>query len=165
MRQLFEEIFRDYSRAIVFLHVLSAIVWIGGMIALRFVVHPALGHIDDVKVRMARSLEIKKRFFNLVIPFIVLLLLTSLFMIIGLNFRAGDPTINTFVHIKEAIWAIMTIVFVVIYLKRNAAERHFISGDSIQAKESVMLIDNYLIPLNIFLGVIALLFGVILRGY
>jgi len=165
MKEFFEVGFNDYARVIVFLHILSAIVWIGGMIALRVVVHPSLAHIQEAKVRLARSLEIKKRFFNLVIPFILLLILTSLFMNIGMNFKGGDPRMYLFVHIKEAVWVFMTLVFTYVYIKRNTAERIYLSGDLISARENINLIDDYLIPLNIFLGIIALILGIVLRGF
>ena len=164
MRQMIEALFSEYARGFVFLHILSAMVWVGGMIALRFVVHPAMMHIEDAKVRLARSLEIKQRFFRLVIPFIGLLALSSVFMTIGLNFSAGDPTIYLFTHVKEAIWTFMTVNFIYIYQKRNAAEKLFISGDAISTREHLKIIDDYLIPFNIFLGFVALLFGIILRG-
>ena len=36
------ELFNNYGHLIVFLHVLSAFVWVGGMIAIRVAVHPVI---------------------------------------------------------------------------------------------------------------------------
>jgi len=68
MKEIIITIFADYAFFIVFLHVLSAFVWVGGMIAIRGAVHPSLQHIDDPKVRIARTLEIMHRLFMIVLP-------------------------------------------------------------------------------------------------
>jgi len=50
MSQFFIDFFRDYGKYIVFLHVISAIIWIGGMIVVKFIVAPVMASIQDVKV-------------------------------------------------------------------------------------------------------------------
>lgn len=157
------EIFINYSKYIIFFHILSAIIWIGGMVAIRFSVHYAMQNISEPKVKLARTLEILKRFFNIVIPAIVLLIITAVFMAIGFGFK-GTP-LYMVVHIKEAIWTLMTAVFIYIYIKRNRAERAFISGDLEKTKSELSLIPKYLIPLNIILGLFGLYFGITLRGF
>ena len=34
--------FAEYARIILFIHVLFAVTWIGGMVAIRFALHPSL---------------------------------------------------------------------------------------------------------------------------
>jgi len=41
-----------YNHTVVFLHVLSAFVWVGGMIAIRVAVHPVLQSIEDPKTKL-----------------------------------------------------------------------------------------------------------------
>ncbi|HFU74569.1 MAG TPA: hypothetical protein ENK65_03350 [Helicobacteraceae bacterium] len=160
-----QEFFANYSNYILFFHVLSAIIWVGGMIALRFAVHPAMQHIEDPTIKLARTLEFLKRFFMMVIPFIVLLIITAALLAIGLNFKEGDPFLYQVVHVKEGLWTIMTIIFSVIFVRRNRAEKAFIAGDFTETKRQLAPIAAYLIPTNIALGVIALYFGGILRGF
>jgi len=156
-------IFADYAFFIVFLHVLSAFVWVGGMMAIRGAVHPSLQHIEDPKVRMARTLEIMQRLFMIVLPFIVILIITGGIMAIGMGFK-GTPLYGM-VHLKEAIWTIMTINYSLMFIRRNKAERLFISGDLAGAKELLLPIPNFMLPLNIALGVVALAVGITLRGF
>ena len=85
MKQTMTELFGTYAHEIVFLHVLSAFVWVGGMIAIRLAVHPNLQLIEDPKVRLGRTLAITGKFFNVVIPFILLLILTAVIMAVGLG--------------------------------------------------------------------------------
>ncbi len=157
------EFFANYANFILFVHVFAALFWVGGMLAIRLAVHPALQHIEDPKVRLARTLEILKNFFSYVILMIVLLLASAVIMAVGLGFK-GTPLYNI-VLVKEAIWAIMVIVFIIIYIRRNQAEKLFIGGDLAGAKQKLAPISTYLIPLNIALGIAALYFGGTLRGF
>jgi len=157
------ELFNNFSSLIIFLHVISAVLWVGGMIAIRFAVHYSIQNIVEPKIKIERTLENLKRFFNMVIPAILILLITAVIMIIALGFK-GTP-LYSFVIVKEAIWTIMTIVFIIIYVKRNKAEKAFIAGDFLTAKNNLVPIAKYYIPLNIILGIIAIYLGVTLRGF
>ena len=164
MREMMISAIAHYGNIILFLHVLSAFVWVGGMIAIRFAVHPALQHIEDPQVKLARTLEILKNFFTLVIPMIVILITTAVFLSVGLQFKAIGGSLYAFVHVKEGIWMLMVIFFIVIYMRRNKAERAFISGDLETTKKMLQPISAIFIPTNIFLGLTALFIGGILRG-
>ncbi len=158
-----ESLFANFSGVIVFLHVISAVIWVGGMIAIRFAVHYSMQEIDDPKIKLGRILESLRRFFNMVIPSIIILLLTAIIMIIALGFK-GTP-LYSFVIAKEVIWTIMTIVFIIVFIKRKQAQKAFDEGALPIAKEKLLPIANYLIPINIVLGVIAIFLGVTLRGF
>ncbi|MAD42223.1 MAG: hypothetical protein CL623_07510 [Arcobacter sp.] len=157
------ELFNSFSSLIVFLHVISAVLWVGGMIAIRFAVHYSIQNIAEPKIKIERTLENLKRFFNMVIPAILILLITAIIMIIALGFK-GTP-LYSFVIAKEAIWTIMTVVFIIIYIKRNKAEKAFIEGDFLAAKNNLAPIAKYYIPANIILGIVAIYLGVTLRGF
>ena len=165
MKEMMQELFQNYSAWVLFFHVAAAMVWVGGMIAIRFAVHPAMQHIEEPKVKLARTLELLGNFFTLVIAMIVILLFTGLIMSFGLNFKEGDPHLYKLTHVKEGIWLLMTLIFAVIYHRRNKAEQRFISGDMAAAKAYLEPISAYLIPMNIVLGMLALYLGGILRGF
>ena len=158
-----KELFLQFPALIVFLHVLSATLWIGGMIAIRFAVHYSMQGIIEPKIKLERSLENLRRFFNLMIPFILLLLITALILIFGLELK--DTSLNKIVHIKEAIWTVMTLVFITVYIKRHQAQKAFLVSDFARTKELLQAIASFYIPLNIILGLIALYLGVTLRGF
>ena len=157
------DLFNSYSSIIVFLHVISAVIWVGGMIAIRFAVHYSLQDIEDPKIKLGRTLESLRRFFNMVIPMILLLLITAVIMIIALGFK-GTP-LYSIVIAKEVIWTVMTIIFLSIYIKRNKAQKAFDSGDFANAKKQLTPLAKYLIPINIILGIIAIFLGITLRGF
>ena len=151
-----------YSHTVVFLHVLSAFVWVGGMIAIRVAVHPVLQSIEDPKVKLGKTLEITGRLFHLVIPFILTLLATGLMMAIASGGHHG--TLKSLFLSKEIIWTVMTLNFSYMYLRRRVAWKLFRAGKLPEAKAKVKHIPNVLLPINIVLGVAALFIGVSLRG-
>ena len=151
-----------YNHTVVFLHVLSAFVWVGGMIAIRVAVHPVLQSIEEPKTKLGKTLEITGRLFHLVIPFIVTLLATGLMMAISSKGHYGD--FKSLFLSKEIIWTLMTMNFAYMYLQRRAAWKLFGVGKLPEAKAKVRLIPNVLLPVNILLGILALWLGLTLRG-
>ena len=157
------ELFNNFSTLIIFLHLISAIIWIGGMIVIRFAVHYSMQNIEDPKIKLGRTLENLKRFFSMVIPSIIILLITAIIMIIALELKESE--LYKFAIVKEIVWTIMTIIFVVIYIKRNKAQKAFDNGDFATAKNQLTPLAKYLIPTNIVLGLIAIILGITLRGF
>jgi uncharacterized membrane protein len=170
--------FADYGHIMVFLHVLSAFIWVGGMIAIRLAAHPVIqkGGVTDEqalksdvmvsmlepKQRLGITLQITGRLFNLVLPFIVILFATGLTMAIATGGHHGDlkPLFLT----KEIIWTVMALNFTYMYMQRAKAWKLFSKGEMAAAKAQLAWIPNVLLPLNIVLGVTALWLGVSLRG-
>jgi uncharacterized membrane protein len=109
--------FTNYAHTIVFLHVLSAIIWVGGMIAIRLAVHPHLQLIEDTRLKLEKTLLIMGRFFNIVMPFIIILLLSAVIMSMGIQFET-----KMLVHAKEGIWTVMALNFAFMYFKRRTAQ-------------------------------------------
>ena len=152
-----QDFFNNYSIILVFLHVISAVIWIGGMIAIRVAVHPALQSIEDGRVKLGKTLDIVGRLFNLVIPFILILLATGIiFELTGIK--------GALTHAKEGIWTAMTLNFIFMYIKRAKAQKLFDSGKLEEAKKCIKILPTVLLPINIMLGVAAIGVGVILRG-
>ena len=150
--------FANYGHILVFLHVLSAFVWVGGMIAIRLAVHPSMQTIEEPKIKLGKTLMLMGKFFNIVMPFILILLLTAIVLIFTME---KSPAIA----MKEYIWIIMTANFTWMYLKRRKAQKFFDNNQLADAKLTLALIPKVLLPLNIVLGVVALILGVTLRGF
>ena len=162
MREAMVHFFGNYATVLVFLHVLSAIVWIGGMIAIRVAVHPVLQSIDDPKIKLSKTLQIVGRLFHLVIPFIIILIVTATLMAVGLGFKGTD--LYWLIHVKEVIWTLMTLNFIYMYIRRRKAQKLFDAGDLPGAKAQAAPLPNLLLPINIVLGIAAVFSGVVLRG-
>ncbi|WP_345989144.1 hypothetical protein WCX18_02085 [Sulfurimonas sp. HSL1-2] len=174
MKEAMVTLFWEYSTLIVFLHVLSAVVWVGGMIAMRFAAHHSFMELEP-PLRLARTAQALKRLFAIVTPFVVILIVTAVLMAVGWGFRAASVDANgnvideaafatyQLVHVKEAIWLIMALNLGAMILRRNKAQKKIDAGDFAAAKGLLGLIGKYMVPLNIILGVIAIYLGVTLR--
>lgn len=152
-----ETLFSEHKTIIVFLHVLSAVVWVGGMIAVRFAAHQSFMKIETPEIRIDRVLHTLKRLFTIVAPFVITLLVTAVIMIKGYALAQSD--LSMFVHAKELIWSIMTINLIVMILRRNRAKKLLDKGDLRGAKFSLNIIGTYMVPVNILLGITAIFLG------
>ncbi|MHC3993636.1 hypothetical protein ACXWTF_02330 [Thiomicrolovo sp. ZZH C-3] len=174
MKEAMVTLFWEYSTLIVFLHVLSAVVWVGGMIAMRFAAHHSFMELEP-PLRLARTAQALKRLFAIVSPFVIILIITAVLMAVGWGFRAASVDANgnvideaafatyQLVHVKEAIWLIMALNLGAMILRRNKAQKKIDAGDFAAAKGLLGLIGKYMVPLNIILGIIAIYLGVTLR--
>ena len=172
------ELFSNYGHLIVFLHVLSAFVWVGGMIAIRVAVHPVIqrGGVTAAemlenevksamlqpKQRLGITLQITGRLFNLVMLFIAILFVTGLMMAIATGGHHGD--LKSLFLSKEIIWTVMAVNYTYMYIKRAKAWKLFSQGEVALAKAQMSFIPHLLLPINIVLGIVALWLGVSLRG-
>lgn len=174
MKEAMVTLFWEYSTLIVFLHVISAVIWVGGMIAMRFAAHQSFQELEP-PMRLARSAQALKRLFAIVSPFVVILIITAVLMAVGWGFRAASVDANgnvideaafatyQLVHVKEAIWMLMALNLGAMIWRRNKAQKLIDAGDYAAAKPMLGLIGKYMVPINIALGVIAIYLGVTLR--
>jgi len=152
-----QDIFLEYKTFIVFLHVISAVVWVGGMIAMRYAAHYSFLEIESPQKRLERIAHALKRLFYIVLPFVITLIVTAVFMIKGYSLSQSD--FSALSHAKEGIWSIMFINLIVMILRRNRGERMLNEGNMAGAKGQIELIGKFMVPLNIVLGITAIFLG------
>jgi uncharacterized membrane protein len=157
------EIFANHAHFVVFVHIFGAIVWIGGMIAVRVAVHPVVATIEDRESRVDKSLRITAGLFGLVMPFIALIALSALFMATAQWSASGE--IRRLLLAKTVIFALMCLNYLYMYIRRESSWRLLKEGRVEDAARKAALLPERLIPLNIFLGLCALYIGVTLRGF
>ena len=153
------ELFAEYKVLIVFLHVISAVVWVGGMIAMRYAAHPSFMGLESSAERLSRVTYALKRLFIIVFPFIIILVVTAVFMLIGYDIKSTEYAQTA--HIKEGIWIVMFLNYLLMIKRRNRACRFLASGDVSGARFSMGMVATYLIPLNIILGIVAIYLGAV----
>ena len=151
----------EYRLELVFLHVIAAVVWVGGMIAMRFAAHQAFLEIGEPSKRLPVVSKALKRLFLLVMPFVLILAATGAVLTIGYGIKHTD--FHYLTHIKEGIWTVMFINLVAMMIRRAKADRAMDSGDYKKAGELLGLIGRFMVPVNIALGMAAIVVGVMLR--
>lgn len=151
------EFFLANKTIIVFLHVISAVVWVGGMIAMRYASHQSFLQIESPGQRLERIAHALKRLFTIVLPFVIILIITAVFMLKG--YDLSHSPLAPFSHAKEGIWSVMFINLIIMMRRRNRAEKALADSDVLLAKTQLEFIGKYQVPFNIILGVIAIFIG------
>lgn len=165
MQDFFVEMFGDFGRIIIFLHIISACLLVGSLFVMRFVIQPVEEDIVDCEIKFGSCMKMMKRYILFLTPVMFVLLGTAVFMHLGLGFKSGNPTTYIMVHIKEALWVFIAMNFIYMYLKYRNAHKGLEAKNYIEVEENMILMIKYLIPLNLLLALISIFFGVILRGY
>jgi len=165
LQEFLLNLFGDFGRIIVFLHVVGASFLIGSLFMVRFIIKPTLMAIDDEAVRYSRCIRILERYFYFLLGIMILIISASLTMSVGLGFEYASPTLYSLIHVKEALWLFIAFNFVYMYTKLMNARRLFKTREFFEVHENLGLIVNCLIPLNLILTLIAAYIGVIIRGF
>ncbi len=138
------------------LHVLGAVVWVGGMAFALLVLRPSLAVLPG-ETRLALHAEVFRRFFRIVAHVVPTMIVTGyamLFLGYGGFSRAAWP-----VHAMNGLGLVMSVVFVAILAGPWRAMRQATAGrDSVLAMAAVARIRR-LIWLNLALGVLTVMLG------
>ena len=157
-----QDLFLENKVIILFLHVISAVVWVGGMISMRFAAHQSFITIESPEQRLEHIAHALKRLFTIVLPFVIILIITAVFMLIGYDIKHTE--FSPIAHAKEGIWTVMFISLIVMIIRRNKAEKLLKSSDIAGAKKQLEIIGKFMVPLNIILGITAIFLGTYLSS-
>jgi uncharacterized membrane protein len=101
-----------------FLHVLAATVWVGGMFVMHFAVRPVAAAQLPPSQRLPLLADILRRFFDWVAIAVVTVLATGVVMIFGIGAAAGGSAFgegirlaHVSVHLMAAVGVIMSLIF------------------------------------------------------
>ncbi len=95
------------------IHLLGAVIWVGGMFFALLVLRPSLAVLEPPQ-RLALHGQVFKRFFRIVWHAMPLVLLSGYFMLFGMygGFADADP----FIHVMHLVGLIMAAVFIWIFV-------------------------------------------------
>ncbi len=164
MYDLVSDVFDNYKTLIIFLHILSASLLIGTMFMLIFIIRPIAKKVKDVEIKCGNCLKILRRFNIFLVPTMLIIFSASFFMNIGMGFEYGDPTAFIMIHIKEAIWLFLAFNFLYMYKKYLNATKAYKEKDFLITQENIILITKYLLPLNLVVALMAVYFGIAIKG-
>jgi uncharacterized membrane protein len=161
MMQTLAAWYGEYHAIVLFLHVLSAVIWVGGMVAMRYAAHHSFQALSEPPERLERTAHALKRLFAIVAPFILILLATGLVMTAGMNLL--DEEYGVQAYVKFGLWGVMALNYLAMVVRRSSAEAMMVRGNLIGARDKLAMIGKYMVPFNILLGTAAIYFGVLLR--
>ena len=138
------------------LHILSAVIWVGGMFFALVVLRPATGPLDP-SVRLGLWLRVLDRFFAWVFVAIGVLLLSGFAMIFSLF--GGFVGVRLYVNLMMLLGIVMMMLFLHLYFapwKRFRAA--MATGDNAAAAAQLSQI-RIIVTINLNLGLITVAIG------
>ena len=153
----------EYLGIILTVHILSVIIWIGGMVTFMFSLYPSVLQIPNDKLMIRTSIRSLNRYFKILLPSVVILGISGILMEISGNYDAQAPTIEAMIGAKEAIFVLMSVNFSFGFYKIKEAKQRCMKSDIHYAQDNIRLIIHYFFGLNILLGIFALYFGIMIR--
>ena len=133
------------------IHVLSAVVWVGGMFFAYLILRPSLAVLEPPQ-RIALHAQVFRRFFIVVWHAMPLIVLTGFAMLFG--YYGGMAGVRWPVHVMLLLGLIMAAVFVAIffgpYRRFRGAEDRAVKAASVDAIRK-------LIGVNLVLGLLTVL--------
>ena len=140
--------------ALLAVHLLGAVLWVGGMAFALAVLRPSLAVLEPPQ-RLALHRQVFARFFRIVWHAMPLILLTGYGMVFGVYGGFGD--VNAAVHTMHLLAWVMTAIFVYVFFWPWKAMRAALdAGDRAVAAAQADHIRK-LITLNLALGLIVVL--------
>lgn len=139
------------------LHVLSAVIWVGGMFFAYMAMRPAVVEVVEASQRGALWCQTLTRFFRWVWLTVALLLVTGYWMIF--NVFGGMAGAGWHIHVMQALGLVMMLVFFHIYfspfrrLKQAVAEKNPEEG----ARRVGQI--RKLVGINLIIGIVVVLVG------
>ena len=136
-----------------FLHILAAVIWVGGMFFAHVVLRPVAAAQLEPPVRLTLWVGVFKRFFPLVFAAIAILLVTGYWMI--LSFYGGFDAVGLHVHIMIWTGYVMMLIFFHVFfapfkrLQRAVAAEDWAAGGKSLAQIRSLVGVNLLIGLAI----------------
>ena len=139
------------------LHVVSAVIWVGGMFFAYNFLRPVAGEILEPPLRLTLWLAVFKRFFPFVWASVILLPVTGYLMVFSV--WGGFDLAPLYVHIMNGMGIIMILVYMHVFfapfkrLKLAVAEERWPDGGKALAQIRVLVGVNTII--GVFVIVVA----------
>jgi len=149
---------------VIMIHIASAIVWVGASFFFSMSVFPSLSQIPNERMIVRTTIRIIFRYLKVTFVASLLLLATGVFLALHSKVYETNPILKTILYTKGYIWAFMTLAYYYAFAKAKKAKNICFKGDSLLAVENLKVIANYVFVLNFILGLIAIYFGIMLRG-
>jgi uncharacterized membrane protein len=137
-------------------HILSAVIWVGGMFFALVVLRPSTGPLD-APVRLGLWLRVFDRFFAWVFAAIVVLLLSGFAMIFSLF--GGFAGVRLYINLMMLVGIVMMMLFLHMFFapwKRLRAA--MAAGDTAAAAAQLSQI-RIIVTINLILGLITVAIG------
>jgi len=139
------------------LHILSAVIWVGGMFFAYVVLRPAVGGIEPAAERPRLWRRVFARFFPWVSAAVLVLIVSGYALVFG-QF-GGMAGIGLHVHLMQGIGWIMFLLYGHLYFASWARFRRAVDADDLQAAGPALASIRRIVAINLALGLIVVAIG------
>jgi uncharacterized membrane protein len=137
------------------LHVLGAVVWVGGMFFAHLVLRPSAGVLDPA-IRLPLWNRVLTRFFFWVWLAVAALLLTGFGMIEVLG---GFKGVGTYIHVMMGLGLVMMAIFAHLYFAPWQRFRRAVSREDWAVADQNIRQIRLLVTVNLVLGLLTVVIG------
>jgi uncharacterized membrane protein len=138
-----------------FFHILSAVIWVGGMFFAHQMLRPAAGQLDPAQ-RLPLWRRVFQRFFPLVWVLIAALLLSGYGMMAALG---GFGHVGLHIEIMQGIGIVMMLAFAHLYFAPWPRFRRAVDAGDFAAAAPQLDQIRRIVGLNLVLGLIVVVIG------
>lgn len=137
------------------LHLLSAVIWVGGMFFAYNALRPAAARVLEPPLRLTLWVQVFRRFFVWVWLSILLLLSTGYWMVF--NYFGGFASVGLHIHIMHIAGLIMVLIFLQLFFSPyRRLKQAVIIQDYLQAGEQLNRIRK-LVGINTVIGLLVII--------
>jgi uncharacterized membrane protein len=136
------------------IHLLSAVIWVGGMIFAHNSLRPAAVQVLEPPLRLELWVQVFRRFFVLVWISIILILISGYWMLF--NYFGGFASAGTHVHIMHGAGILMVVIYLhVFFVPYRRLKQAVIVQDYPLAGEQLNRIRK-MVGINILIGLLVI---------
>ncbi len=139
------------------LHLLAAVIWVGGMFFAYMALRPSASELLEPPVRLALWVGVLSRFFPWVGGAIAVLIATGLWMIVAV--MGGMGQVGPHVHLMLALATIMILMFFHTYFAPFKRLKLAVKAEEWEAGASKLNQIRVLIGANLVIGLVVVVVG------
>ena len=143
------------------LHILSVVIWVGGMFFAYMVLRPSIGQLLKLPERMRLWDRVFNRFFKWVWFAIFLLLATGFYMI---YLYGGMAAIPRFIHLMMLSGIVMMLIFVYLFFGCYVHFNQLVEEKDWHLAEEKLAIIRILVGVNLVIGLLTVCVAIIGRS-
>ncbi|MCK4705835.1 MAG: CopD family protein [Gammaproteobacteria bacterium] len=134
------------------LHLLSVILWVGGMMFAHMMLRPAAVQVLEPPLRLALWVQVFKNFFLWVWIAIITLLLSGYWMVFSVF--DGFANVGIHIHIMHGLGIVMILIFMHVFFVPYRKLRHAVIVENFQEGGAKLAQIRQLVGINILIGLI-----------
>ncbi len=144
------------------LHILSIILWVGGMFFAHMILRPAAVAELEPPLRLKLWRHVFNRFFPWVWVAIVIAPLTGILLLAPFGGFSNAPL---YIHIMSTIGSLMVVIFLYVYFVPFSGLKKYLDKQDIPAAAGQLNKIRALVGTNILLGIITVLVATVGKYY